>query len=77
MTGLKIPMSETEFESEVASVRARLMTDLTPLATFAAAIEVSTRTVERMEERGQIALVRFGRNRFVVLGSVRARMAAQ
>jgi hypothetical protein len=57
--------------NEVAHLRDRIMDDLTPMMTFAAAIGKSKRSVQRMARIGQIEIVRLGVTPFVKISSAR------
>jgi hypothetical protein len=66
-----MPNFDINPSSDVATVRERLLVDLPLIEVFAEALEVSVRTVERMEDRGEVEIVRFGRIRRVNISATR------
>jgi hypothetical protein len=66
-----MPITDTQSSDEVAAVRDRLFADLPTIQVFAKAAGVSVRTVERMADRKEVDLVRFGRIRCVSVSSTR------
>ncbi len=52
-------------DPEIAELRARILEDLTPLPSFAKAMNKSVRAVQRMVRAGQVRARRFGSSTYI------------